>query len=214
MLFSYDGQFVFQDSPIVTNVSSQRISYSVESGPKFITRWSDDAKLFEPDREFQASTFEKKLRVLVSNSTNNMQWHRDANVAFWNNLEQLSFYDAEANKLIVHSNAPANPTNPSSVLSTGYGWLICGGSQLFFFDRTGHLLGQLVFDPDVSENMPSNPRWILADGSTCSRCSQKDLYLSLLKGTDFYTTPLAEFVQKFPEMSLPTFEEAPFVKSE
>ncbi len=214
LFFSSDGQFILQDSPIVTGVSrsGQGTSYSAQAGPKFITRWSDDAKDLEQDVALPASTFAKKLYVLESNYATNLQWHHDSNVAFWNYSGLLNFYDAEADKLLVQTISPADLTNPSSVLSTDYGWLVCGGTQLYFFDRSGRFFGRLVFDSDPIKNAPTNPRWILADGSTSSRCSQRGLYLSMLKGTDFHTIPLDEFEQKVTNDSLPTFDEVPFLK--
>ena len=216
LLFSHDGQFLLQDEPIVTGVTTtaQGRSYALQTGSKFITNWADDNELFSPSRKPKLSSFEKKVLLPEAANANHIIWHPKSNVAFWNNFGNLYFYDADKNQKVVHSIYPSNPPNSSSVLATDYGWMVCSGwSQLFFFDRTGTYLGQLVFDPELNDGLPSNPRWILADGSTCSHCSQKGLYMSMLRGVDFFTMPLEEFSQQFPDTSLPMLDEVPFLKS-
>jgi hypothetical protein len=89
------------------------------------------------------------------------------------------------------------------------GWARVFFNEVKFFDRSGRHVGRLVFDPLLANLKPSNPRWILADGSMFSRCSTDGLSISYLKDNRFYCESVEEFERTRPDVKLPRSDHIP-----
>ncbi len=232
--FSFDGQYLTWDkkqidlspgwtiNPFSTTMS-KRVYAQTNVSDLAIVRWSSIAQTFASLESYLETWDRQPLHPAIGLSEENaltfhpsmfvqsVQWHSQSNIVTWSFPGFLYVYDVDrrSQKMIpIQHSQNYLPIQ----LATDFGWLACDSTSLHCLDRQGSPLGRLVFDPQLVNGEPTNPRWILADGSIASQCSRDGLHIVYFHaGMEVRTESLQQFASSHPDLKIPTFEKIPFL---
>ncbi len=225
--FSASGEFFARkanDAEVVWGNTTTGNTRSLRTkGPSdlMVARWNDVAQsigaiesLEDQTQSQQPSSVSNTSfqgKVLASSRAGQFpwcEWHPNADIFGWILSSYPEFFDARESKWSSHPDVSLGGT--ASLTTTAKGWTRTSFNEILYFDLSGNYVGRLVFDSYMADAKPSNPRWILRDGTVASQCRTEGLYLSYLMGNQYYCDALADFERTRPDtkslLTHPTFQ--------